>query len=289
MILDDIYLIQIIISIAFCIIFSIFDVRKGFVPDRFNYLLLSFGIISNLILTILSGNIKFIFFSIISWFLTFTIGLMLWKLNVWGGGDVKLLASIASVIPFGINIPFLNIYPLLSFYPFSFTVMLNSILVSFPFLLMLLAYLTLKNDSFNENTEVFIGFLNYKSLKMLIDSNFNKHISISDLKVGMMVNNYYFDNEFIKELIENNRNSNLKVFNSDDNQSKYYFKTLTAGGITESDMYLLKIMNAQEIISSQISVKLGYPFVPSILIGLIVAIFYGDLSMLILKNIIFVI
>ena len=48
-------------------------------------------------------------------------------------------------------------------------------------------------------------------------------------------------------------------------------------------------MNAQEIISDEISIKLSYPFVPAILGGLILAIFYGDLSMLILKNIIFVI
>ena len=73
--------------------------------------------------------------------MTYLITLMLWTLNVWGGGDVKLFASIASVIPFGINSSFFNISPLLSFYPFSFTVMVNSILVSFPFLMFLLVYL----------------------------------------------------------------------------------------------------------------------------------------------------
>ena len=104
-----------------------------------------------------------------------------------------------------------------------------------------------------------------------------------------MINNFYFDNDYVKQLIENNKKTNLKVFRSDDNLSKYYFKTLTAGGITKDDMYLLKIMNSQKIISNQISIKLGFPYVPAILVGLIIAIFYGDLSMLILKNIIFVI
>ena len=262
MILDGIYLIQIIITLIFSIVFCFYDIKKGFLPNRLNYILTAFGFASNLILTIITSNIKFIFFSIISYSITYIITLMLWQLNIWGGGDVKLFSSIAAVIPFGINISFLNNSPLLSFYPFSFTVMLNSILVSFPFLILLLIYLINKNNVFDENIEVFKGFFNYKSLKLLMDSSFNKHINVADLKEGMMINNFYFDN---------------------------YFKTLTAGGITKDDMYLLKIMNAQKIISNQISIKLGFPYVPAILVGLVIAIFYGDLSMLILKNIIFVI
>lgn len=289
MILDIIFSIQIAVTIIFCVFFSIHDLKKGFVPDKWNYILLGFGIISNLILTVYTTNIKFILFSFISWFITFLVSLMLWKLNVWGGGDVKLFASIASVIPFGFDIAFLDISPLLSFYPFSFTVIVNSILVSFPVLIILLVYLIIKNDVFNQNSEIIKGFFSYRSLKILIDSSFNKHISISDLKVGMMVNDYYFDNEQVKDLIESNAETNLKVFKSNDDKFRYYFKTVTAGGLTKKDMYLLKIMNSQEIISNQISVKLGIPYVPSILIGLIIAVFYGDLCMLILKNLVLVI
>ncbi|WP_292797582.1 prepilin peptidase, partial [Methanobrevibacter sp.] len=224
-----------------------------------------------------------------SWSITYTITFLLWQLNVWGGGDVKLFSSISSVIPFGVNTPFFNISPVLSFYPFSLTVMVNSILVSFPFLICMLVYLINKNGVFDENVEVFKGFFNYKSLKILIDSSFNKHINVADLKEGMMVNDFLFDDERIKELIESNKDTNLKVFKSNDSVSKYYFKTVTAGGITAKDMYLLKIMNAQRIISNKISVKMGFPFVPSVLLGLIIAIFYGDLSMIIINNIIFVI
>ena len=288
MILDDIYLIQIVTTITFCIAFCVFDIKKNYVPDELNYMLIAFGFTSNLMLTLITSNIKFILFSFISWFVTYLITLMMWTLNVWGGGDVKLFASIASAIPSGINSSFFNISPLLSFYPFSFTVMLNSILVSFPFLMFLLVYLINKKNVFNENTEIFKGFFNYKSLKILIDSTFNEHINIRDLEEGMMVNNYYFDDEQIKELIESSEDTNLKVFKSDDDKSRYYFKTLTAGGVTKRDMYQLKIMNAQKIISNQISIRLGFPFVPAILAGLIVAIFYGDLSMLILKNFVLV-
>ena len=166
--------------------------------------------------------------------------------------------------------------------------MINSILVSFPFLLGFLIYLSVKNK-FITKPDIFKGFLSHKSLKLLIDINFNRHINVKDLEEGMMINNYYFNNPGICDLIESNKDSNLKIYASNDGKSDFYFKTETAGGITEKDMYLLKIMNAQRIISNQISIKIGFPFVPSILIALLIAIFYGDLSILFLKNLVFVI
>ena len=83
---------------------------------------------------------------------------------------------------------------------------------------------------------------------------------------------------------------NLKVYeNNEDDEYKYYFKSLSAGGITKKDMYLLKIMNAQKIISDEISIKISFPFAPSILFGLIIAVFYGDIMLLFTKNLILVI
>ena len=98
----------------FCILAVIFDVKKGFVPDSLTYTLLVFGLISNIVLAIFSSNLKYILASIISVVITFTITYLMWQLNIWGGGDVKLFTAIASAIPFGINIDFLNIFPQLS-------------------------------------------------------------------------------------------------------------------------------------------------------------------------------
>ena len=131
MILDSIFLIQLIITVLFSVIAAIYDVKYGIVPDKLNYILLVFGIVSNLILSIISSNVKFILASFISMIITYTITFMLWKLKMWGGGDVKLFTAIATVIPSGLNIGFLNIFPELSICPFSFSVLINSILVVF--------------------------------------------------------------------------------------------------------------------------------------------------------------
>ncbi len=282
-------LFQISITVLFCIMAAIFDVKDGIIPNWLTRFLLIFGFISNLILSLFSSNIKYILASIISVVITYFITYMVWQLNIWGGGDVKLFTGISSVIPFGTNVDFLDIFPQLSIYPFSFSVVLNSILVSFPFLIIFVTYLIFKNNIFKENKDFLFNLLNINSLKYLIESTLNKMIPVKDICEGAIVNEYYFNNEHICHLI-NEIGGNLKVYkNEHDSYYKYYFKSQSAGGITEKEMYLLKIMNAQGFISDEISVKISFPFAPAILFGLMVAVIYGDIIMLFTKNIFLVV
>jgi preflagellin peptidase FlaK len=208
---------------------------------------------------------------------------------MWGGGDVRLFTAIATVIPSGVNVDFLNIFPLLSVYPFGFSVVINSILVSFPFLLCFVVYLVIKNDLFKTNRDFIMNMFNINSVEYVIRSTLNKTIPVRDLKPGNIVYNYYFNDEYIVELI-NDLDGNLEVFEtSDDDEFKYYFKSISAGGITEDDMYQLKIMNAQGYIRDEIMVKVSFPFTPAILFGLMIAVFYGDIMLLFTKNVFLVI
>ena len=283
-----IFLIQILVTLLFSSMAAIYDVKRNIVPDWLTCSLAFFGIMSNLILSLISTNIKFILASIISMVITFTITYMLWKLNMWGGGDVKLFTAIATVIPSGLNIDFLNIFPQLSIYPFSFTVVLNSILVSFPFLLMFVAHLIYKNHIFNSNVDFLVNMFNVESLEYVKNSTLNNLIPVKDLKEGMIVNESYFNDEHVIKLL-NEIDGNLKVYNAGDGDDfKYYFKSQSAGGITNKEMWQLKIMSAQHIIPENISIKVSFPFTPAILFGLIIAVLYGDVMFLFLKNFILV-
>ena len=286
--LSIIFLLQIIITMLFCILAVIFDVKKGFVPEMLTDNLLVFGFVSNVLLAIFSSNIKYILAPIISVVITFTITYLMWQLNIWGGGDVKLFTGIASVIPFGVNLEFLNVFPELSIYPFSFSVVINSILVSFPFLVIFVTRLVFKNKVFNSNSDLLLNAFNFGSIKYLINSTLNRLIPVKDIKEGAIVNEYYFNNEYICELI-NEVDGNLKIYKSADEDFRFYFKSQSAGGITEREMHLLKIMSAQGFISDELSVKISFPFTPAILFGLVIAVSYGDIMMLFTKNIILVI
>ncbi|MCQ2970289.1 preflagellin peptidase FlaK [Methanobrevibacter gottschalkii] len=288
MIITTIFLIQIIITVLFSIMAAIYDIKSNIVPNKLNYSLIFFGLFSNLILSIISNNIKYILASFISMFITYAVTYMLWKLNIWGGGDVKLFTAIATVIPSGLNINFLNIFPQLSVYPFSFSVVINSILVSFPFLVIFVTHLIFKNKVFMGNIDFLVNIFNIESLKYIKNSTLNKLIPIKDLKEGMIVNDYYFNNEHIIELLSE-MGGNLEIYKSNRNDFKYYFKSQSAGGITNEEVWQLKIMNSQDIISDNISIKLSFPFAPAIFLGLVIAIVYGDMMMLIIKNIFLVI
>lgn len=288
MIINAIFLIQIIITILFSISASIYDIKKNIVPNRLNYALLFFGLVSNLILSLVTTNIKFILASLISMVITYIVTYMLWKLNMWGGGDVKLFTAIAAVIPFGININFLNIFPQLSIYPFSFSVVINSILVSFPFLVIFVAHLVCENEVFDDNVDFLVNIFNIEGLKYIKNSILNKLVRVEDLKEGMIVNDCYFNNEDIVVLLDE-INGNLKVYNSKSNDFKYYFKSQSAGGITDREVWQLKIMNAQNLISDDISIKIAFPFTPAISLGLLIAIFYGDMMMIFAKNVFLVV
>lgn len=284
MLYEYILIIQVITTLIFCFIASYYDIKQGIIPDRISLFLIIFGLSSNFILSLITNNFKHILASAISSYLTYIVCYLLWKLKIWGGGDVKLLSGIASIIPFFTGISNLNIFPELSIYPFSFSVVVNAILISFPFLVAVIFYLNIKNTIFDKSGDLFLNLLNYKNFLFFIKANFNKFIEIKDLKEGMIVNEYYFNDEKIIDLI-NDVDGNLRVYKlKDDGTYSYYFKSVSAGGLTERDVVLLKVMNSQDIISNYISVKLGFPFAPFITLGLIIAILFGDIVMIITKH-----
>lgn len=182
MIINTIFLIQIAVTILFSILAAFYDIKSSIVPNKLNFSLLFFGIVSNLILSVITNNIKYILASFISMLITYVITYMMWKLNIWGGGDVKLFTAIATVIPSGININILNIFPQLSIYPFSFSVVVNSILIAFPFLVVFVTYLVFKNNIFGNNIDFLVNIFNMDSLKYIKDSTLNKFVLIDDLK-----------------------------------------------------------------------------------------------------------
>ncbi|MDR2544117.1 MAG: A24 family peptidase [Methanobrevibacter sp.] len=137
------------ISIA-TLIGAIYDIKKGLIPNKLNFSLITVGIAINIILSIKYWNLKFIELSLLNGIITFMFAYILWKLGFWGGGDVKLITAIAIFLPFNPMLweyRVLNIHiPLIAIYPFILTIFLNSVILSLPFLLFYLITVNLKNN-----------------------------------------------------------------------------------------------------------------------------------------------
>ena len=149
-------------------------------------------------------------------------------------------------------------------------------------------HLVIKNEVFKNHPFYLLNLLNLENLRQLIHNTLNKDIPVKDLKEGNIVNDCYFNSDHIIDLIEEN-DGNLEVYENRGEGAKYYFKSLSAGGITERDMYMIKILSDQGFIGDYISIKMSYPFTPAIFAGLMIAVFYGDIMMLITKNLFLVI
>lgn len=159
--------------------------------------------------------------------------------------------------------------------------------MSFPFLLIFVTHSVIKNGLFKNNKDIVFNIFNPIALKYIREQTLSKTIPIKDIKEGNIVKKYYFNDEKIVDLI-NDVDGNLKIYRNHDEGCRYYFKSMSAGGITKTEENLLKIMSVQGIIGDKISIKISYPYTPAIFVGLLIAVFYGDIMMIFTKNIVLV-
>jgi len=91
-------------SIIALAIATLTDLKERIVSDKINYCLLALGIMLHAAESITSNSPNPLILSISLAAITFGAGLLLWKLGVWAGGDVKLFAALAAMNPLNPNI-----------------------------------------------------------------------------------------------------------------------------------------------------------------------------------------
>lgn len=125
------------------IIASFTDIKERIVPDPLSYSLIALGIIYAIFLSFFLSNFSFLINAAISCIAAFVFGYILWKIGLWGGGDVKLITGIAAFIPFNVAvlIPYTGIiYPTLNLPIFFITLFLFSIFSMLPYGIILIIY-----------------------------------------------------------------------------------------------------------------------------------------------------
>jgi preflagellin peptidase FlaK len=113
--------------------------------------------------------------------------------------------------------------------------------------------------------------------------------TIDELKEGMIPayniyekdNEVYADNQsFITRIRKAFKTGDVSQINPP--KGKLLISTMAAG-LSEDDIKLLKELKTNDKISDQFRIKKGVPFAPSILIGLIISLFIGDLAFIVEK------
>ncbi|WP_144011621.1 A24 family peptidase C-terminal domain-containing protein [Methanobacterium paludis] len=144
----NIPLICAVIAILACIYASYSDMKNGIIPNKLTFPLIGIGIVLNGIYAFTIGNPLFIVMALIYTAVIFVLGYVFWKFGAWAGGDVKLFTALAALLPFPVtlfNYTILNEqFPVIATYPFPLTLILNSILSIFPFLLIFVFYVAVK-------------------------------------------------------------------------------------------------------------------------------------------------
>jgi len=87
------------ISIIFLIIASFTDLKSRIVSNKLNYSMLFIGLALHALQVFLQQDLQILSFTVFAVVATFLASLLLWKLGVWAGGDVKLFTALAALNP----------------------------------------------------------------------------------------------------------------------------------------------------------------------------------------------
>lgn len=272
-----IFIIPIVITFIYTLISSLTDLKYNIIPNKIVFSLWILGLLINLMFTLILNNLFFILSSIISTTITFLICYILWKIRLWAGGDVKLITGISSIIPinyFYYNELFTNKY---LFIPFSFNLIVNSILISFPFIIIYTLLIKINKIDKNNILDKIKWELLLFNLKSSINNFSTLLISIDNLKEGMILDRYLLNNKdyfLIKQTISLESDSNLSLTKS---KNGLILKSKSCSGLTNEDILVLKLLNDNNIIGKNIFIKISIPFAPSICIGYLITLLYGNL------------
>ena len=264
-----------------------YDLKYGIIPNKLSVFLMVFGIIMNMLIFIALNNQFYPYCYLFYMIFVFIISFILWKMSFWGGGDLKLFCSIGFSLSFidilnqFYNNSILNNFSFSSqvlFYPKIFSILLNSIVLSFPIVLLLVICRLFKENKLN------LLFLVFSDMKFLIKLISTRKVFIADLKEGMVLEDYYFNSlelfNFMKNITENNGESyNLRV--NQFREDSYYFKSSSMLGLTKNDIEMINFAYKETLINyPNFKIKIGIPFVPSLTIGFLAFLAFGDLMYL---------
>ena len=189
------FVILLILSIA-----DYYDLKFGIIPNKLSFILIVYGLIFNLILSICFNNYHIFIFSIALTALITVISFLLWHIGFWGGGDFKLFIGLSLALSFlDLNLINLNYFSNLNLtvlnqlilYPKVISILLNGILMALALIFISIVYKAIIDKKLKSYTK--LSILNFS---LALNQLTSKTVSIESLEEGMVLNEYYFKKIF---------------------------------------------------------------------------------------------
>ena len=279
-------IILVVIAIIWLIAASITDIKKREVADWLSFSLLAIALAINALKSVLTLNASYFLYSVLGAAIFFVIALVFYRTKVFGGGDAKLLIALGAafatqpIFANSLNLPFQY------HEPFLLTFVINILVIGAIYGIIFSLVLAFKNrkkfsDSFKkgnkENNKIFYFIL---AIVVLLLALITHTYNILFLAVVILILPYLF--AFVKASESTMiRFKGWKDLAEGDwlvQKLKIKNKILkpTVDGLTKQDILQIKKANKKVLI------KDGIPFVPAILIALILSIFIGNLLLLLM-------
>ncbi len=279
----------IIISLIWIIFATIVDIKKREVPDWLNYSLISIGIGSRLIYSIITKEFSYILYGLIGLAIGFGFGSLMYYTKQWGGGDSKLLMGLGAM--FGNYNP-IKYFETVNTLPFLATFIINILIAGLIYGIIYSLFLGIKN---HKNFLKEFKKYKFKEIKIitpivlvliilsLIILNKGLYKILIPFFIVILIGACLISLIRIIENISLYKNIDVNkltegdwLVNSIYKNKKLICKTRNIG-LTKEDIISLKKNNIKEVL-----IKEGIPFVPSFLIGFIVSIVFGDVILMLI-------
>jgi len=277
------------VAVIWLIAASVTDIKKREVADWLSYSLIAIALATRGLFAIIFQNSGYFLYGLLGFGIFIIISLIFYYTRIFGGGDAKLLMGLGAC--FGTtpgfvlqNVNMSTILPISS-EPFLLTLFINILFLGSIYGIIFAIIVSIKNKKrfsklFKKNqnkTKIFYFIL---AFVILILALFTKMYEIIIFVIILIILPYIFTIVRVSEKLMITKKPWNKLTEGDwiSEKIKIGSKIIkpNADGLSKKDILLIKKAN------KKILVKDGIPFVPAILISLIITLILGNLLFLIL-------
>jgi len=263
------------------------DLKGRWVPDWINYSLIFIGLGGHAIVSVLSASIAPILFSLAGAGFFYLIALVMFYAGAWGGGDAKLFIGLGALLP---------IYPAVlsagftAPWPFLLTVWVNVLLFGAVFGIIATAWLAIRysqkvSKEFAEEVgknkiTLYIASATLVAPVIMLALNWSTLIALFWV-LAVVLLYILFITKAVEKVCMYKIVTPSKLVEGDwiVDDVKIWGKTIykpKRTGIEQKDIdKLIKLEKSGKL--KRVKIKEGLPYVPAILVGLLVSLFFGDL------------